>query len=317
MTYTQSKLATLERISPNRNSPRDHKLDTITIHCTGGQVYAASLGTLFQTKLASCNYGIGFDGEVITVVRECDRSWCTSSASNDNRAITIEVASDSEKPYAVTPAAYAKLLDLIEDILRRYGKKRLLWFGDKAKTLAYTPKDDEMVMTVHKWFDNKECPGQYLLDRHGEIAAEITRRLGGQAVQPAPEKTESEKPKNQLYRVRTSWDNAKSQIGAFANLDNAKTLADVHPGYAVFDWNGAQVYPEEDVFVPYTVRRSCVDPLNIRLKPTVRSAVVGQIADRSVYTIVDELPGEGSAKGWGKLKSGIGWISLDWVQKTT
>lgn len=96
-------------------------------------------------------------------VEEKDRSWCTSSAANDNRAVTIEVASDTTDPYAVTSAAYAGLLNLVTDICKRNGKNKVVWFGDKAKTLAYTPKSNEMVLTVHRWFANKSCPGNYLL----------------------------------------------------------------------------------------------------------------------------------------------------------
>ena len=84
---------------------------------------------------------------------------------NDHRAITIETASDLKTPFAVTDAAYNALIDLCTDICKRHGKKKLLWFGDAKKTLSYTPKADEMVMTVHCWFANKSCPGDYLYAR--------------------------------------------------------------------------------------------------------------------------------------------------------
>ena len=137
------------------------------------------IGEIFApaSRKASSNYGVGLDGRVGLYVEERDRSWCTSSAANDNRAVTIEVASDTAQPYAVTAKAYAALLDLCTDICQRNGKKKLLWFGNKDKTLAYVPKADEMVLTVHRWFANKACPGEYLYSRHGEIAAEVTRRL--------------------------------------------------------------------------------------------------------------------------------------------
>lgn len=174
-----SPLATVTQISPNRNSPRNHKIDRITIHCFVGQVTAARGLQVFlpTSKQASCNYVVGHDGSIGLCVDEGDRSWCSSSSSNDNRAVTIETASESTAPYKVTDKAYSALLDLVTDICRRNGAKRLLWFGDKDKTLAYTPKDGEMVMTVHRWFANKSCPGDYLYERHGEIAAEVTRRL--------------------------------------------------------------------------------------------------------------------------------------------
>ena len=179
---SNSPLATVTQISPNRNSPRNHKIDRITIHCFVGQVTAKRGCEVFRpsSKKASCNYVVGYDGSIGLCVDEGDRSWCSSSSANDNRAVTIETASDNKHPYAVTEKAYAALLDLVTDICRRNGAKKLLWFGDKDKTLAYAPQAGEMVMTVHRWFANKACPGDYLYERHGEIAAEVTRRLEGE-----------------------------------------------------------------------------------------------------------------------------------------
>lgn len=176
---TNSSLVTYTKISPNRTAPRNKLIDRITIHCFVGQVTAQRGCEVFQatTRQASCNYVIGYDGSIGLCVDEKDRSWCSSNSANDHRAITFEVASDTTHPYAVTDKAFQKTIDLCEDICRRYGKKRLLWFGDKDKTLAYTPKLDEMVMTVHRWFAAKACPGDYLYERHGLIAEEVTKRL--------------------------------------------------------------------------------------------------------------------------------------------
>ena len=195
----------IERISPNRNSPRNHKIDRLTIHCFVGQVTAAQGLEVFAkaSKKASCNYVVGCDGSVGLCVPEGDRSWCSSSAANDNRAITIEVASNTTHPYAVTDKAMDALLDLIEDICRRNGKRRLLWFGNKDASLKYEPADDEIVMTVHRWFAAKACPGQYLLDRHPEIAAEINRRING-----SPEyvsKTYTVKSGDTLWGLSRRW----------------------------------------------------------------------------------------------------------------
>ncbi len=173
-----SKLVNYRRISPNRNSPRNHPMDRISIHCVVGQCSVRTLGEIFAVDGgASCTYGIGYDGSIGEFCPEGDRSWCTSSAANDHRAITIECASDAFYPYAVNDKVYAALLDLCTDICQRYGKKKLLWFGDKEKSLGYTPKSDEVVLTVHRWFDNKSCPGDYLYNRHPQIAAEVTARL--------------------------------------------------------------------------------------------------------------------------------------------
>ncbi len=302
--YTDSPLVTVTHISPNRNSPREHAIDTVSVHCTAGPCTAESLGALFASpaREASSNYGIGSDGSVGLYVRESDRSWCTSHAANDHRAVTVEVSSDSFEPYRVTDATYARLLDLLEDVCRRNGKRKLLWFGDKETTLAYTPKEDEMVMTVHRWFDRKSCPGAYLYERHGEIAEEVTRRLADEERACPP------------YRVRRSGTDAQSQIGAFSILENAVRFAKAHPGYAVFDGAGRAVFGEAETGVPYTVRAVC-DALNIRDAPTVRGRAVGQITDRNLYTVVEEAAGEGSARGWGRLRSGAGWIALDWTER--
>lgn len=181
---SNSPLVEYTRISPNRSSPRRNAIDRISIHCVVGQVSIQSLGSVFapSSREASSNYGIGYDGRVGMYVEEKDRSWCTSSAANDNRAVTIEVASDTTDPYAVTSAAYAGLLNLVTDICKRNGKNKVVWFGDKAKTLAYTPKSNEMVLTVHRWFANKSCPGNYLYNLHPQIVAEVNRRLAGGSV---------------------------------------------------------------------------------------------------------------------------------------
>lgn len=181
MSYINSSLATVTLISPNKNSLRTYAIDRISIHCFVGQITATRGYEVFQpsSKKASCNYVVGYDGSIGLCVEEKDRSWYTPSSANDHRAVTIETASDTANPYAVTDKAYAAPLDLCEDICRRNGKSKLLWFGDKDKTLAYTPAADEMVLTVHRWFANKACPGAYLYNLHPTIAAEITKRLSG------------------------------------------------------------------------------------------------------------------------------------------
>ncbi|RKJ82893.1 N-acetylmuramoyl-L-alanine amidase [Butyricicoccus sp. 1XD8-22] len=260
MGYTNSSLATVKLISPNKNSPRNKPLDIITIHCFVGQVTAKRGCEVFQptSKNASCNYVVGLDGGIGLCVEEKDRSWCTSSAANDNRAVTIEVASDTAHPYAVTAKAYAALLDLVTDICRRNGKRKLLWLGDKAKTLAYKPAADEMLLTVHRWYAAKACPGEYLFSRQAAIAEEVTKRLGGaSAPTPAPPNTATD---FESYTVRVTATNLNIRKGAGTNFHSA--------GY---------------------------------IKP-------------GVYTIVEEADGKGATR-WGKLKSGMGWISLDYAKK--
>lgn len=173
---SNSKLVDYTKISPNKTSPRNHKIDTITIHCVVGQCSVETLGNVFAptSRRASSNYGIGYDGRIGMYVEEKDRSWCSSSASNDNRAITIEVASDTKHPYKVRDAAYKALIDLCTDICKRNGIKELKWKADKS----LIGKVEQQNMTVHRWFANKACPGDYLYNLHGQIAAEVNARLG-------------------------------------------------------------------------------------------------------------------------------------------
>lgn len=174
---SNSPLVDYTRISPNKNSPRNHKIDTITIHCVVGQCTVETLGNIFAptSRQSSSNYGVGTDGKIGMYVEEKDRSWCSSNAANDNRAVTIEVASDTKHPYAVNDRAFAALLDLVTDICKRNGIKKLVWSTKKADRVNHK---NGCNMTVHRDYANKSCPGDYLYNRHGEIAAEVNRRLG-------------------------------------------------------------------------------------------------------------------------------------------
>lgn len=205
MAYTNSSLVKYTKLSPNHSGRRTHSIDRITPHCVVGQLSAESICGCFTStsRQASCNYGIGTDGKISLCVEEKNRSWCSSSNSNDQRAVTIECASDMKEPYAMNSKVYASLINLCTDICRRNGKKKLLWLGSKEKTLNYTPKSDEMVITVHRWFANKSCPGNWLYNRLGDLASKVTANLSRTA-----EVTKTET----LYRV---------QVGAYSVKDNA------------------------------------------------------------------------------------------------
>ena len=172
---SNSPLVEYTKISPNKTSPRNHAIDTISIHCVVGQCSLETLGSIFSNRerQASCNYGVDKDGRIGMYVEEKDRSWCTSSSSNDNRAITIEVASDTTHPYKVTDAALNGLIKLLVDICKRNNIKELKWKGDPS--LIGHP--DQQNMTVHRWFANKSCPGDYLYNLHPYIAKEVNKKL--------------------------------------------------------------------------------------------------------------------------------------------
>ena len=274
MGFSNSPLATVRMISPNRTANRNHVIDTITIHCFVGQVTAKRGCEVFQPddKEASCNYVVGYDGSIGLCVEEKDRSWCTggyktvngvktpirvngiSGKTNDYQAVTIEVASDTTHPYAITDKAMAALIELCADICRRNGIKKLLWKGDKN----LVGKVDQQNMTVHRWFAPKACPGDYIYQRLGDIATKVNAKLGVSGSAPA-----------------------------------------------------TPVAPSSGV--PYKVRITATD-LRIREKPSTDSAIVQKAIEPGVYTIVSEATGKGATL-WGKLKSGKGWVSLDFCKK--
>ena len=270
MGFTNSSLATVRMISPNRTPNRNHVIDTITIHCFVGQVTAKRGCEVFQpsSRKASCNYVVGYDGSIGLCVEEKDRSWCSggtdkkgnpirvngiSGSSNDYQAVTIEVASDTKHPYTITDKAMAALIELCTDICRRNGIKQLLWKGDKTLVGRVAQQN----LTVHRWFANKACPGDYIYERLGDIAAKVNAKLGVSFAPTTPAIPESK--------------------------------------------------------VPYKVRITATD-LRIRKGPGINTAIVQKAIAPGVYTIVSEATGEGATK-WGKLKSGVGWVSLDYCKK--
>ena len=197
---SNSPLVTYTKLSPNHSGRRNHVIDTISIHCMAGNASVETCGALFAdpSRKASSNYGIGSDGRIALYVDEANRSWCTSSASNDHRAITIEVANNGGAPdWPVSDKAYSALLDLLTDICRRNGIKKLLWKGDKS----LIGQVDKQNMTVHRWFAAKACPGDYLYNRHGEIAAEVNRRLEGEEKPMDIAKLISEMTNEQAYQL--------------------------------------------------------------------------------------------------------------------
>lgn len=209
---SNSSLVCYKKISPNKTSPRNHVIDTITIHCMAGNLSVETCGNVFApvSRQASSNYGIGSDGRIALYVDEADRSWCSSSASNDNRAVTIEVANDggAETGWHVSDKAYAALINLVTDICKRNNIKELKWKGDKS----LIGQVDKQNMTVHRWFANKACPGDYLYNLHGEIAAAVNSKLGVNSSPVTPSEPVSDSsdqginPKSGLVQVTYKGD---------------------------------------------------------------------------------------------------------------
>lgn len=208
---SNSPLVSYTKLSPNHSGQRTHVIDRITPHCVVGQCSVEVVGDVFYptSRQASSNYGIGNDGRIGMYCEEKNRSWCSSSNANDQRAVTIECASDTFYPYAMNSSVYESLVKLCVDICKRNGKNKLIWFGDKDKSLSYEPKSNEMVITVHRWFAATECPGDWLFSRLGDLANKVTAKLN------PDDNTTKDKAPDVLYRV---------QVGAFSKKEGAETL---------------------------------------------------------------------------------------------
>lgn len=201
---SNSSLVNYKKISPNSSNPRKGKIKKITIHHVAGNLTVETIGNVFApaSRKASSNYGVDNKGRVGMYVEEKNRAWTSSSADNDNQAVTIEVANITGAPdWKVSDIALNKTIDLCVDICKRNNIKRLNFTGGKTGNL-----------TMHKMFANTSCPGPYLESKFPYIAAEVNKRLNSQpVVNPTPQPTQI------LYKV---------QIGSFSNKKNAEALAE-------------------------------------------------------------------------------------------
>ena len=202
---SNSNLVEYVCLSPNKTSPRNHVIDTITIHCAVGQISVEALGKIFEpeSRGASSNYGVGYDGRIGMYCEEKDRSWCSANRDNDHRAITIEVACDPSEPYAVNDTAYNALIQLVADICKRNNIKKLLWKNDKS----LIGQVDKQNMTVHRWFANTQCPATFLMDHHADIADQVNKILGASEV-PTQGNTNPDRTRTEMI-----WDFLKEWLG--------------------------------------------------------------------------------------------------------
>ena len=224
---SNSSLVNYTKISPNKNTPRNHAIDTITIHCMAGQLSVETCGNVFapSSRQASSNYGIGPDGRIGLYVEEKDRSWCSSNSANDNRAVTIEVASDSKPPYAVTAKAYAALIQLVVDVCRRNGIKKLVWSNNKNTRIKHLAGAN---MTVHRDFAAKACPGEYLMEKMPKIAEAVNARLGASAPAPAPTPAPSPAPAPTSSKCYPAYTGSGKSI-----VDALKAVGEKNPTYSL------------------------------------------------------------------------------------
>lgn len=264
---SNSSLVDLVSYSPNHSGTRRNPITKIAIHHTAGVLTAAGIGSVFKStsRQASCNYGIGVDNRVVLVVDECNRAWTTSSAWCDNRAVTIEVSNcQNGGNWLVSDRVLNTLIDLVTDICKR----------NRIKNCTYTGGTDG-VLQMHRWYAQTSCPGPYLGSKFTYIANEVNKRLRGGS---------GKSTSNNLYRVRKSWGDSKSQKGAFKNLNSAIDLAKKN-GYKVYDSNGKQVYPEvkkantsnAPKFIKYEKWTGITqDVCNVRSAPSTSAEIVAQ-----------------------------------------
>ena len=174
---SNSPLVTYTKLSPNHSGKRTKPIDTITVHCVVGHCSVQTLGNIFAptSRQASSNYGVDDWDGIGLYVDESNRSWCTASNANDQRAVTIEVASDTTPPYAFTASAYETLTKLAVDICKRNNIDKLVWSTDKNERVNHL---NGCNLTVHRDYANKSCPGEWMYNKMGEFAAEVNKRLG-------------------------------------------------------------------------------------------------------------------------------------------
>ena len=338
MGYTNSSLVTYTKLSPNHSGTRTHSIDRITPHCVVGQLSASGIAGCFTSSSvqASCNYGIGTEGGVALIVEEKNRSWCSSSNANDQRAVTIECASDLSAPYAFNSTVYNKLVDLCIDICKRNGKTKLLWLGDKNTTLNYTPASNEMVLTVHRWFANKSCPGDWMYERMGDLASQVTARLGGSSGGGGNNSGSGNSGtyKTGLYKVnvgdlnirkgpgtnygtngvitnRGTYTITEIQNGSWGKLKSGAGWINISTAYCTYVGNstgGSNSGGSNSSGTTYKTGtyKVNVSELNIRKGPGTNYGTNGSIKDKGVYTITEIKNGS-----WGRLKSDAGWINVD------
>lgn len=333
---SNSSLVEYTRISPNKTSPRNKTIDTITIHCVAGNLSIETIGSVFapESRQASSNYGVGTDGRIGMYVEEKDRSWCTSSGANDHRAITIEVSNNggADTGWSVSGKALASLIKLVADICTRNSIKKLIWKADKS----LIGQVDKQNLTIHRWFANKACPGDYLYEKHSYIVTEVNKILGGGSSSFVSETESSEETTTSYPVLRKGNSGAYVKIlqtrlnfyGASLDVDSSfgdltfaavkvfqtkkSLLADGVVG--PLTWAELLKEPSSWSSVPYVIRITAKS-LNVRKGPGTNYAVVKTLTnDPNAYTITEESSGSGATL-WGRLKSGIGWISLDYTKK--
>ena len=274
----------------------------------------------------------GNDGAVYQTLPWNHRGWHCASGKNgsgNNTHIGVEMCEPACIKYTGGSTFTCSDLATAKAVARRTYEAAVELFVMLCKEYGLNPTADGVIIShaeghkrgiasnhgdpEHLW--NQLSMG-YTMDG---FRKDVKAAIAGERKEEVVIKEETDQ---KWYRVRKTWTDAKTQKGAYKVLKNAKICADKNEGYSVFDWNGTKVYPDEgkaheatnaEKRVSYRVRVS-IKNLNIRKGPGTDYDKIGKYTGIGVFTIVAESKGEGATK-WGKLKSGAGWISLDFAEK--
>ncbi|MFR2373248.1 MAG: N-acetylmuramoyl-L-alanine amidase [Anaerobutyricum sp.] len=268
----------------------------------------------------ACVHGFidGNDGTVYQTLPWNHRGWhCASGpkGSGNNTHIGVEMCEPVSIRYTGGSSFTCLNLSAARTSVKKTYEAAVELFAYLCKLYGLNPTADGVIIS------HREGHSRGIASNHGDpehlwnglgmgytmntFRKDVKEKMQGGTVKPDETK--------EMYRVRKSWGDAVSQKGAFHELENAKKCADANKGYAVFNTSGKQVYPKTD-FSPYLVEVTATD-LNIRKGPGTNYGKTGKFTGKGVFTITEERAGTGSNKGWGKLKSGAGWISLDYVKR--
>ena len=268
----------------------------------------------------ACVHGFidGNDGTVYQTLPWNHRGWhCASGpkGSGNNTHIGVEMCEPASIRYTGGSSFTCSNLSAARTSVKKTYEAAVELFAYLCKLYGLNPTADGVIIS------HREGHARGIASNHGDpehlwnglgmgytmntFRKDVKEKMQGGTVKPDETK--------EMYRVRKSWEDAVSQKGAFHELENAKKCADANKGYAVFNTSGKQVYPKTD-FSPYLVEVTATD-LNIRKGPGINYGKTGKFTGKGVFTITEERAGTGSNRGWGKLKSGVGWISLDYVKR--
>ena len=319
---SNSKLATYAKLSPYRYE-RQQKITGIIIHHMAGKLSAPTCGGVFQWAEASANYGIGYDGQIGLYVPENYSAWSAASYYYDQRNISIELSNDSGAPnWHVSDLVITRCIELCVDICKRNGIKKLNYTGDLGGNLI-----------MHCWTASTACPGAYLKTKFKYIADEVNKKLSGQLDMPKLTKITAHNDGaitvtwgkvSGAYKYRVfrklpdgKWKRMKDTTAT--SFKDTTCVGGTKYTYTVRCINkaGDYVSPYDAKGISATAKRVSFTVQTTRTNVPIRSGagdkyeITGRIVSKGVYTITEVK------NGYGKLKSGAGWIDMTYTKRVS